>query len=153
LSPVGVTTVAGLATVAATTGLLAAVVAVRLALVVGVLAGTVVAVVVVVGAVDVVVASSTAAAAARTGSADVWVVWSVRRMAGSLLRWGTPAMATPTAAHTTSMSTVTHRWPDISDEYCAASAGGGGCSGGLGDGRHRHGDAGEAYRRGHVLVR
>src|SRR5207248_11123884 len=129
LSPVGVTTVAGLATVVATTGLLAAVVAVRWGLVVVVLAGTVVAVVVVVGAVDVVVAASTAAA--RTGSADVWVVWSVRRMAGSLLRWGTPAMATPTAAHTTSMSTVTHRWPDITDEYCAASAAGGGCSDGL----------------------
>jgi len=35
----------------------------------------------------------------------------VRRMVGSLLRWGIPAMATPTPAHTTSMSTVIVRCP------------------------------------------
>jgi len=48
--------------------------------------------------------------------ADVVVVCSTApesRMAGSLLPWGTPAMATPTAAHTTSMSAVIERCPGL----------------------------------------
>ena len=38
---------------------------------------------------------------------------SERRMAGSWLRWGTPAMATPTAALTSSMMAVSPRWPGL----------------------------------------
>jgi hypothetical protein len=34
-------------------------------------------------------------------------------MAGSLLPWGTPAMATPTAAHITSISAVIKRCPGL----------------------------------------
>jgi hypothetical protein len=49
----------------------------------------------------------------EAGSASVAPASSVRRMAGSVLRWGTPAMATPIPAHTTSMSTVTDRCPGL----------------------------------------
>ena len=64
---------------------------------------------VVVGSTDVVVSSTTEVDA----SAAVPAALLVRRMAGSLLRWGMPAMATPTAAHTTSMTTVTERCPGL----------------------------------------
>ena len=91
----------------------AAVAAGRRAAVVVVFAGRVVVVVVaavVDGAADVVLAAT-----------DVVVVESVptapassdRRMVGSLLRCGTPAMATPTAAHTTTMSAVIDRCPGL----------------------------------------
>src|SRR4051794_6678073 len=40
---------------------------------------------------------------------------SDRRIAGSLLWWGTPAMATPTPTHMTSVSTVIRRCPGLTD--------------------------------------
>ena len=86
-----------------------------LALAVVVVAAFVVVVVVgavVVGSTDVVV-SSTSDVEVEESSAAVPPALPLRRMAGSLLRWGTPAMATPTAAHTTSMSTVTDRCPGL----------------------------------------
>jgi hypothetical protein len=62
------------------------------------------------GAADVVVASANAVV---VGSVPTAPASSERRMAGSVLRWGKPAMATPTAAHTTSMSTVIDRCPGL----------------------------------------
>jgi hypothetical protein len=67
--------------------------------------------VVVVGSTDVVVSSRSVVGV--DGSVPLAPALSDRRMAGSLPRWGTPAMATPTAAHTTSMSTVTERCPGL----------------------------------------
>jgi hypothetical protein len=64
--------------------------------------------VVVVGSTDVVVSSTSAVVDVEASAAP-----PVRRMAGSLLRWGTPAMATPTAAHTTSMTAVIDRCPGL----------------------------------------
>ena len=82
--------------------------------VVVVFAGRVVVVVgaaVVDGAADVVVFAATDAVV--VGSVPTAPASSERRMAGSLLRCGTPAMATPTAAHTTSMSAVIDRCPGL----------------------------------------
>ena len=78
-----------------------------LAVVVVALAVVVVVGAVVVGSTDVVVSSTTEVDVAA--SSAVPLALPVRRMAGSLLRWGTPAMATPTAAQTTSISAVTDR--------------------------------------------
>jgi hypothetical protein len=64
---------------------------------------------VVVGSADVVVLSTRVV---KT-SVPVAAALSDRRMAGSLLRWGNPAMATPTAAHTTSMNAVIVRCPGL----------------------------------------
>jgi hypothetical protein len=85
-----------------------AVVAVRDGFVVVVVAGRVVVVAVVdvvVGATDVVVSSSAVVGSVTSAP--------VRWMAGSLLPWGTPAMATPTPAHTTSISAVIVRCPGL----------------------------------------
>jgi hypothetical protein len=84
-------------------GLVAAVVDGRAAVVV--VAGTVVVV-----AMEVVVSS---AVVDVDGSTAAPAGAPVRRMAGSVLRWGMPAMATPTPAHRTSMSTVTGRCPGL----------------------------------------
>jgi len=84
----------------------------RCCAVVVVFAGRVVVVVVtavVDGAADVVVLAATEV----VGSVPTAPASSERRMAGSLLRCGTPAMATPTAAHTTSMSAVIDRCPGL----------------------------------------
>lgn len=80
-----------------------------LVVVVGRVVDVVVGAVVVVGA-DVVV---TSAAVVDVTSVPLAPALSERRMAGSLSRWGNPAMATPTAAHTTSMSTVIVRCPGL----------------------------------------
>jgi hypothetical protein len=70
-------------------------------------AGAVVVVTVVGGSTDVVVSS--------TAVVDVEDTATLldRRIAGSLLPWGTPAMATPTAAHITSISAVIKRCPGL----------------------------------------
>ncbi|HZY85711.1 MAG TPA: hypothetical protein VFE78_12830, partial [Gemmataceae bacterium] len=67
--------------------------------------------VVVVGSADVVVVSATSVVGAA--SVPLAPALSERWMAGSPPRWGTPAMATPTAAHTTSMSAVIDRCPGL----------------------------------------
>jgi len=109
----GLTTVVATAVVVGAGGGLAATAFLGLAVVVvAALAVVVVVGAVVVGSTDVVV-SSTSDVDMEESSAAVPAALPLRRMAGSLLRWGTPAMATPTAAHTTSMSTVTDRCPGL----------------------------------------
>jgi hypothetical protein len=77
-------------------------------------------------------------AAVVDGAADVVVAWSgsvvrvgpvtrgpaspERRMAGSWLRWGTPATPTPTAAHRTSMAAVIERCPGLTAGPSRASS-------------------------------
>src|SRR5207247_6911531 len=104
-----------LATVVATAVVVGAAVATgRRGAVVVVFGGRVVVVVVaavVDGAADVVVFAATDAIV--EGSVPTAPASSDRRMVGSLLRCGTPAMATPTAAHTTTMSTVIDRCPGL----------------------------------------
>jgi hypothetical protein len=72
-------------------------------------AAGVVVVTVVGGSIDVVVSST--AVVDVVGTSPVALL--DRRMAGSLLPWGTPAMATPTAAHITSISAVIKRCPGL----------------------------------------
>jgi hypothetical protein len=52
-------------------------------------------------------ATTVASASGFSAAAASWE----SRMAGSLWRVGTPAMATPMAAHSTSMAAVIERWP------------------------------------------
>jgi hypothetical protein len=120
LRPVGLTVVAeGLATVVAT----AVVLGVCAAGLDGVPARRTLVVVVVFAAVAVDVTGVDGVVVDVVGSVDVVVPTRAvdvveatafeSRMAGSLLRCGTPAMATPTAAHATSMSTVIERCPGL----------------------------------------